>query len=52
MTVMLGSGFNIAPVITHRFSWREHEQAFAVMRSGNSGKVILYWQDPGLHDSH
>jgi threonine 3-dehydrogenase len=52
MTVMLESGLNIAPVITHHFSWREHEQAFAVMRSGNSGKVILDWQDPGPHDQH
>ena len=52
MTVMLESGLNIAPVITHHFSWREHEQAFAVMRSGNSGKVILDWQDPGPHDPH
>jgi len=47
MTVMLQSGLNIAPVITHHFSWREHEQAFAVMRSGNAGKVILDWRDAG-----
>jgi len=47
MTVMLQSGLNIAPVITHRFSWREHEQAFAVMRTGNAGKVILDWRDAG-----
>jgi threonine 3-dehydrogenase len=45
MTVMLESGLNIAPVITHHFSWREHEQAFAVMQSGNSGKVILDWRE-------
>jgi threonine 3-dehydrogenase len=50
MTVMLQSGLDIAPVITHHFSWREHEQAFAVMRSGNSGKVILDWRDLGVHD--
>ena len=49
MTVMLQSGLNIAPVITHHFSWREHEQAFAVMRSGNAGKVILDWRDAGAH---
>ena len=47
MTVMLQSGLNIAPVITHHFSWREHEQAFAVMRTGNAGKVILDWRDAG-----
>jgi threonine 3-dehydrogenase len=45
MTVMLESGLDIAPVITHHFSWREHEQAFAVMRTGNTGKVILDWRD-------
>jgi threonine 3-dehydrogenase len=45
MTVMLESGLNIAPVITHHFVWREHEQAFAIMRSGNSGKVILDWRE-------
>jgi threonine 3-dehydrogenase len=50
MTVMLQSGLNIAPVITHHFSWREHEQAFAVMRTGNAGKVILDWRDLGVHD--
>ena len=45
MTVMLESGLDISPVITHHFSWREHEQAFAVMRTGNTGKVILDWRD-------
>jgi threonine 3-dehydrogenase len=43
MTVMLQSGLNIAPVITHRFSYRDFEQGFEVMRSGQSGKVILDW---------
>jgi threonine 3-dehydrogenase len=51
MTVMLESGLDIAPVITHHFSWREHEQAFAVMRTGNTGKVILDWRDVGPRDS-
>jgi len=49
---MLQSGLNIAPVITHHFSWREHEQAFAVMRSGNAGKVILDWRDAGARNPH
>jgi threonine 3-dehydrogenase len=51
MTVMLESGLDISPVITHHFSWREHEQAFAVMRTGNTGKVILDWRDGGSLDS-
>ena len=43
MTVMLQSGLDITPAITHRFSFREHEAAFDVVRSGNSGKVIMDW---------
>src|SRR5215471_5766042 len=45
MTVMLQSGLDISPVITHRFSHRDFEEAFAVARSGQSGKVILDWTD-------
>jgi len=44
MTVMLQSGLDISPVITHRFDVDDYEEAFAVMRSGNSGKVILNWE--------
>lgn len=44
MSVMLESGLNIAPVITHRYSFEEFEKGFAAMRSGESGKVILSWQ--------
>jgi threonine 3-dehydrogenase len=43
MTVMLQSGLDIRPVITHKFPWSDFEQAFKVMREGNSGKVILDW---------
>jgi threonine 3-dehydrogenase len=44
MTVMLQSGLDIKPVITHRFPYDEYEQAFEVMRKGESGKVILNWE--------
>ena len=44
MTVLLQSGLDIRPVITHRFSCRDFEEAFRVMRSGNSGKIILNWE--------
>lgn len=44
MTVMLQSGLDIKPVITHRFPYTEYQQAFEVMRQGNSGKVILNWE--------
>jgi threonine 3-dehydrogenase len=43
MTVMLQSGLDIRPVITHRFHFTEFQQAFEVMLSGHSGKVILDW---------
>jgi len=44
MTVMLESGLDISPVITHRFCWRDYEKGFEAMRSGECGKVILDWQ--------
>ena len=43
MTVMLQSGLDITPAITHRFEFREHKAAFAVARTGESGKVIMDW---------
>ncbi len=43
MTVMLQSGLDIRPVITHRFPFRDFEAAFAAARSGESGKVIMDW---------
>jgi threonine 3-dehydrogenase len=45
MTVMLESGLDISPVITHRFSWRDYEQGFAAMETGNAAKVILDWRN-------
>ena len=45
MTVMIESGLDISPVITHRFSWRDYEKGFEAMRTGEAGKVILDWSD-------
>jgi threonine 3-dehydrogenase len=45
MSVMLQSGLDIRPVITHRFHYTEYERAFEIMMSGQSGKVILMWND-------
>lgn len=45
MTVMIQSGLDITPIITHHFHYTEYEKAFEVMRSGNSGKVVLDWSD-------
>ena len=43
MSVMLESGVDISPVITHRFRYDEFERGFEAMVSGQSGKVILDW---------
>jgi len=43
MESMLGSGLDIAPVITHRYHYTDFEEAFQVMRSGRSGKVVMDW---------
>jgi threonine 3-dehydrogenase len=45
MSVMLESGLDIKPVITHRYRWNEYEKGFAAMKAGDSGKVILDWRD-------
>ena len=44
MSVLVNSGVDIRPVITHRFPFQEFEAAFAAARSGDSGKVIMSWQ--------
>lgn len=43
MISMLQSGLNIDPVITHEFPVDEYQQAFQMMASGQTGKVILNW---------
>ncbi|WP_422367113.1 L-threonine 3-dehydrogenase [Pelagibius sp.] len=43
MIAMLESGLKIEPIITHRFGLNDFQQAFDVMRSGESGKVVLDW---------
>jgi threonine 3-dehydrogenase len=45
MTVMLQSGLDIAPVITHRFPADRFDEAFAAIRTGDTGKVLLHWTD-------
>jgi threonine 3-dehydrogenase len=43
MSVMLESGVDISPVITHRFPYNEFQQGFDAMASGKAGKVVLDW---------
>jgi threonine 3-dehydrogenase len=44
MTVMLESGLDIKPIITHRFHFTDFEKGFQVMKTGQSGKVVLFWK--------
>jgi len=44
MQVMVQSGLDVTPVITNRFSYKDYEEAFELMKSGNSGKIILNWE--------
>lgn len=45
MNVLIGGGLDIEPVITHRYSYKDFQKGFEVMREGNSGKVILDWAE-------
>lgn len=45
MSVLVNSGLDITPVITHRYHYTEFEKGFEAMHSGNSGKVILNWKE-------
>lgn len=45
MSVLLQSGLDITPVITHRFSHAEFEEGFRIAASGEAGKVLLDWTD-------
>jgi threonine 3-dehydrogenase len=43
MTTMIQSGLDISPVITHRFPADSFLEAFELMESGKSGKIVLEW---------
>jgi threonine 3-dehydrogenase len=43
MSVLVNQGLDISPVITHRFPAADFEAAFAVVRDGRCGKVVLDW---------
>jgi len=44
-TMLIQGGTDITPLITDSFHYTEYEKAFEIMRSGNSGKVILNWAE-------
>lgn len=43
MQAMIQSGLDVSPVITHKFKIDDYKEGFEIMKSGNSGKVILDW---------
>jgi len=43
MSALIQSGLDISPVITHHFRPRDFQEAFELMKSGKSGKIILNW---------
>lgn len=45
MTSMIQTGLDLSPVITHRFDYKDFKEGFEIMRSGQSGKIILNWTD-------
>lgn len=45
MTVMIQSGLDISPVITHRLHFTDFQRGFDLMLSGKAGKVVLDWQN-------
>jgi len=44
-TMMIESGMDVTPVVTHRFPFSEFEQAFEILNSGNAAKIILDWEE-------
>ncbi len=44
MAALLQSGLDISPVLTHRFAYTDYLQAFEIMKSGQSGKIVLDWR--------
>jgi threonine 3-dehydrogenase len=47
MAALLQSGLDVRPVITHRFPYTQYQEAFDIMRRGQSGKVVMDWQEAG-----
>lgn len=44
MTMLIQTGLDISPIITHRYKIEDYLEGFEVMKSGNSGKVVLDWE--------
>ncbi len=47
MSAMIENGLDISSIITHRLDYRDFQQGFDAMLSGEAGKVILDWSNVG-----
>ncbi len=45
MTVMVQSGLDITPMITHRLPAEDYEKGFAALKDGDAAKVVLTWAE-------
>jgi len=45
MSVMIDSGLDLMPVITHRLNYRDFQQGFDAMNDGSASKVVLNWEE-------
>ncbi len=44
MSVMIESGLDLSPIITHRLPAADFREGFDLMHSGQSGKIVLDWR--------
>ena len=47
---MIQSGLDISRVITHRFTYTQFKESIELMKSGNSGKIVLDWSERWISD--
>ena len=45
MSAMVESGLDLQPLVTHRFPYKRFDEAFQIMNTGESGKIILEWSE-------
>lgn len=45
MSVMIDSGLDLKPVISHRLHFSEFQQGFDALLAGNASKVVLDWSE-------
>jgi hypothetical protein len=51
-SMMVQSGLPLEKIITHHYHYTDFQKGFDVMRSGQSGKVILNWEVESKSDYH